>query len=334
MIAGMRWVVALLAIALLAACTGEPAAQPAPVEGTVFAVGLVEPAGEERVLIPEIGGRLKRVAFDEGDAVKAGQVLAEVENGDYLAAVAQARALLALREAEFAKLRAGARREERDEARALVAEADAGARRAADELARRRPLAERGTLGAEALAQAEAEAAGARARADVARARLALIEAGARPEDLQAAAAAVDAARAEVERAQALYEKTLIRSPIDGVVLKRDLREGETVVALSPVPLARIGDLSQRYVRADVDELDIGRVRAGLRASVHSDALPGARFGGEVIHVATRMGRRNVVTDRPAERVDARILEVLIRLDPGSELPIGLRVDVRIGAGG
>ncbi|MFN9731292.1 MAG: HlyD family secretion protein, partial [Pseudomonadota bacterium] len=120
----------------------------------------------------------------------------------------------------------------------------------------------------------------------------------------------------------------------DGVVLKRDLREGETVVALSPLPLARIGDLSRRYVRADVDELDVGRVREGMRATVASDAFPGREFGGEVVHVAGRMGRRSVVTDRPAERVDARVLEVLLRLDPEADLPVGLRVDVRIDADG
>jgi multidrug resistance efflux pump len=125
----------------------------------------------------------------------------------------------------------------------------------------------------------------------------------------------------------------LIRSPIDGVVLKRDLREGETVVALSPLPLARIGDLSTRYVRADVDELDVGRVRAGQRAVASSDAFPGRRYAGEVVQVARRMGRRNVVTDRPAERVDASILEVVIRLEPGADLPVGMRVDVRIDAG-
>jgi HlyD family secretion protein len=45
------------------------------------------------------------------------------------------------------------------------------------------------------------------------------------------------------------------------------------------------------------------------------------------------MGRRNVVTDRPAERVDASILEVVIRLEPGADLPVGMRVDVRIDAG-
>jgi ABC exporter DevB family membrane fusion protein len=320
---------------LLAACGADPAARPAEgARGDVHAAGLVEPAGEERVLIPEVGGRLKRVAFAEGDTVARGQVLAEIENAEYLAAVDLATAQLALREAERDRLRAGARAEERAEAEALLDEARTVARQAADDLVRRRALAARGTLGREALDQAQAQADAARARLAVAESRQRLVEAGAREEDLRAAEAAVAAARAERERAQALYEKTLIRSPVDGVVLKRDLREGETVVALSPLPLARIGDLSRRYVRADVDELDVGRVREGMRARVRSDAFPGREFAGEVVHVAGRMGRRSVVTERPAERVDARVLEVLLRLDPPADLPVGMRVDVRIEAGG
>ncbi|MCE3002860.1 MAG: efflux RND transporter periplasmic adaptor subunit [Xanthomonadaceae bacterium] len=320
---------------LLAACGAGPAAQPAGDEATVVhAAGLVEPAGEERVLIPEVGGRLARVAFAEGDTVAKGQVLAEIENAEFLAAVALARAQLALREAERDRLRRGARVEERAEARAVRDEARALAKQADDDLARRRALAQRGTLGREALDQAQAQADAARARLAVADARHALVEAGAREEDLRVAEAAVAAAQAELDRAQALYEKTLIRSPVDGVVLKRDLREGETVVALSPLPLARIGDLSRRYVRADVDELDVGRVREGMRATVASDAFPGREFGAEVVHVAGRMGRRSVVTERPAERVDARVLEVLLRLDPGADLPVGMRVDVRIAVGG
>uniref|UniRef100_UPI002147DDE0 HlyD family secretion protein n=1 Tax=Tahibacter caeni TaxID=1453545 RepID=UPI002147DDE0 len=153
-----------------------------------------------------------------------------------------------------------------------------------------------------------------------------------RAEDIAAATAAVDAARAERDRAAALVEKSLIHSPIAGNVLKRDLSEGETVVALSPLPLARIGNLSRRFVRADIDELDIGRIREGQSALVVSDAFPQQEFRGTVVHVSQRMGRRNALSGDPAEKQDAKILEALIELDGQPPLPIGLRVDVRIAA--
>ncbi len=326
---------AVAAALVLCACDKAlpPATQvagPGSSSAVIAAPGLVEPAGEERVIIPEIGGRLKRVLIAEGDRVDAGAVIAEIENADYLAAVAAADALVALREAELARLIAGARTEEIDAAEASAREARAAAALARHEHERRRRMHAAGQLATEALEQAAAARSTAEARAAAADARLALARAGARAEDRAVAEAALAAARAEAAQARARYEKTLIRAPIAGVVLKRDLREGETVVALSPLPLARIGDLSTLYVRANIDELDIARVRPGQRAEISADAWPGRRFAGEVVHVARRMGRRSVESGNPAERIDAKILEAMIRLDPGADLPVGLRVDVKI----
>jgi ABC exporter DevB family membrane fusion protein len=314
----------------LSACGDRSVEAPAGAQADIAAAGLVEPAGEERVLIPEIGGRLKLVAFAEGDTVVAGQLMAEIENADYRATVDAAAAEVAQREAELSRLRAGARREERDEAHATLAEATATAVMVASELKRRRALHDRSQIGREALEQSQSNHEAAQARLAAAAARHRLIESGPRDEDVAIAEAALSAAKAQHARALALLEKTLIRSPIDGVVLKRDLREGETVVALSPIPLARIGDLSTRYVRAEIDELDIDRIKPGQRAEIRSDSYRGQVFGGEVTRVSQRMGRRNAVSDSPTEKVDSRILEALIRLDPNSTLPIGLRVDVRI----
>ncbi len=321
-----------LIVSWLAACGKAPPAAEAnaATPSIVSAAGLVEPSGEERVLIPEVGGRLKRVAINEGDTVKRGQVLAEIENADYQAQVAAAEAQLARQQAELDKLRHGARAEERREARAALAEAEAAATLAQAELTRRNRMFEARQISREILDQAQANARAASARRDAADARMSLIEAGARAEDLRAAEAAVAQATAALEQARALLEKTYIRSPIDGVVLKRDLREGETVVALSPIPLARIGDVSRLSVRADVDEFDVSRVGVGQRASITSDAYPGQSFDGEVVRVSGRMGRRNLTPDDPKAKIDTKILEVEIALAPEARLPIGLRVDVSL----
>jgi ABC exporter DevB family membrane fusion protein len=323
-----------LALALAACGKATPPAPAATGPGgstdIIAAPGLVEPAGEERVIIPEMGGRLKRVLIAEGDRVEAGAVIAEIENADYIAAVAAADALVALREAELARLVAGTRSEEIDAAEAAAREARAAAQLARQEHERRQRMHAAGQIAAEALEQAAAARSTAEARADGAEARLALARAGARAEDRAVAEAALAAARADAEQARARYEKTLIRAPIAGVVLKRDLREGETVVALSPLPLARIGDIATLYVRANIDELDIARIRTGQRAEVTTDAWPDRRYVGEVVHVARRMGRRSVESGNPAERIDAKVLEAMIRLDPGADLPVGLRVDVKI----
>lgn len=323
------------ALVLFAAGCGRNAPS-LPVNGgalkTIAAGGLVEPAGEERVIIPQLSGRLSKVLIAEGDAVRAGQLIAEIENSEYRAALAAAEAELQRREAELARLRNGARREELAAAEAARAEAGALEAQALAERDRRDGLARNKLIATETAQQARAQAEAAIARRMRADAELALLRAGARTEDLAAAAAAVAGARAERDRARALVEKTLIHAPIDGNVLKRDLSEGETVVALSPLPLARIGNLSKRYVRADIDELDIGRIREGQAATIVSDAFPQQQFAGKVVRVSQRMGRRNSVSGDPAEKQDAKILEALIELDGTPPLPIGLRVDVRIDA--
>jgi HlyD family secretion protein len=327
----MKYLSLIIAFALLAGCGGAPppttALQSLP---SIAAGGLVEPDGEERVIIPQLSGRLAKVLISEGDAVKAGQLIAEIENSEDRAALAAATAELQRREAELARLRNGARREELAAAAAAQAEATALEQQAVAERDRREGLLRKGLIATETAQQARAQAAAATARRARAEADLDLLRAGTRAEDLAAAAAAVAAGQAERDRAQALLEKTRIYAPVDGHVLKRDLSEGETVVALSPLPLARIGNLGRRFVRADIDELDIGRIQSGQSAVISSDAFPGRSFAGKVVRVSQRMGRRNSTSGDPAEKQDAKILEALIELEGTPPLPIGLRVDVRI----
>ena len=321
----------LLLSLLLSGCDqSAPTVAARPVQSRVAAGGLVEPAGEERVVIPTVSGRLIRVAIDEGDSVKRGQVLAEIDNAEQKASIAAADAQIALRESELLRLRNGARREDIAQAQAALEAGQARERIATSELSRRESIADRKLLSREQLEQSRAQFAVAKADRLASEAALKLLRNGARPEDITSAEAAVAAAKAEKDRAEAAYEKTLIRSPIDGVVLKRDLREGETLVALSPLPLARIGDISHLFVRADIDELDIGHVKEGQSAKVTSDAFPDQVFVGTVRHVSRRMGRRNLMSDNPAQKQDTKVLEALIELTGQPPLPIGLRVDVVI----
>jgi len=80
-------------------------------------------------------------------------------------------------------------------------------------------------------------------------------------------------------------------------------------------------------VRLDVDETDVSRLKVGQAAYVTAEAYGDRRFNGHVIRVGHILGRKNVRTDEPSERVDTKILETLVELDPGQILPLGLRVD-------
>lgn len=147
------------------------------------------------------------------------------------------------------------------------------------------------------------------------------------------ARAEVSLARAMIAEARAMLEKTVVRSPIDGIVLHRHLKTGENVLS-SPAggnqTILTIADNSVLRVRVDVDEVDVGRLREGQDAWVRADAYGDRKFPGRVIRIGEILGRKNIRTDDPVEKVDTKILEALIELEPGSELKLGLRVDAFI----
>lgn len=213
-------------------------------------------------------------------------------------------------------------------AKARVLAADAALQLARGEHARTDPLVDDGVLTATDRDRSIERLDSARALAREAERQLALLQADARDDDVEIADARVELAKARLQAIDAMIEKTYVRAPIDGVVLVQHRRAGETVGTQPPTPLFLIGDVSRRAVRAEIDELDVARIHVGDAVEVVTDSHPGERFGGRVTRVAQRVGHKRVHTERPDEQQDRKVLEALIELEPGAELPVGLRVDV------
>lgn len=211
---------------------------------------------------------------------------------------------------------------------AQLLEADAALSHARRELERRRPLVDNGFASRETLDQLRTNVAAADARRSAINERLSLIQAPPRDEDVAIAQAHLASAEAMLAEAKARFDRSQVRAPIDGVVLRRYRRTGETVGDNPPTPIARIGDVTQRRVRADIDEADVARIHVGQPVYVTATAFGIQRFPGTVVRVGSQLGRKNVRTDEPTERVDTKVLETLVALQPGAPLPIGLRVDV------
>lgn len=248
----------------------------------IHAVGAVKAQiGAEVRVGSRISGRVRRLEANIGDAVREGDVLAQLETEELDALVAQRRAELALAETRLASIgRTGP-------AQVALAEADlrrfeASVERARLEAARQRTLVEQ-----RMITPAEAEAVRERylvAEADRDAALRALELARTNAVDLLAQATA------EVERARALLSSALVehgfttlRSPITGVVASVATQEGETVAAgLSAPTFVTIVDLDRLQVNAFVDEVDIGRVQPGQRATFTVDAYPARDFTGRV----------------------------------------------------
>jgi HlyD family secretion protein len=339
------WVIGLGAFVLTASLVlasrrgHESATAAAPVGHApelIAGPGRVEPYSEDIKIGSELSGRLKTVNVEEGDAIHRGQVLAELENADYRAQVESAQANVVAKEATLRKVINGARRQERDGAWSSVNEARAVMENAQCELHRRQELFKAGVVSREELDRYEREANVDKAKYEEAVQRHAFVDDHAREEDLAFAEADLKLARGQVDEAEARYQKTFIRSPIDGAVLRKHHRSGESVSNSStvPDPILTIGDRKTLRVRVDVDETDVSKVAMGQRAYVTADAYGTQKFWGHVVRVGQQLGPKNVRTDEPTEKVDTKILETLVELDPGSPLPDGLRVDAFIVSDG
>jgi HlyD family secretion protein len=289
----------------------------------------VEPYSERIQLGSEIGGKLRSVNVEEGDTIRRGQVLAELENDDYKAQVASAEAEVLAKEAALRKVMNGARSQERMEALALVREAVAIMNNGGAEMGRREELLGAGIISREEAERYRREYAVATERYQGALEKYSLIDSLAREEDRELAKADLKLARARLAQARSQCAKTLLMSPIDGKVLRKHHRNGESVSNSSLVsdPVVTIGDTRTLRVRVEVDESDVSRIRVGQVAYATADAYDGHKFWGRVIRVGEQLGRKNIRTDQPSERADTRVLEAIVELDPGQQLPVGLRVD-------
>jgi HlyD family secretion protein len=325
-------VMVVLSTAGLLRSRGSEASSPTAKVGVIAraiiaAPGRVEAVSEEVRVSSELSGRLKVVRVEEGDRVERGQVLAEIQNDDYRARVREEEAALEEREAELRRTINGARSEERREAEAAMQAAEAVLNNAKSEALRRRGLADRSVISRDEAERYERAYQVAQAQYEQAAQHFALVDADTREEDRAKAEAAVATAKAQLAEARAYLEKSYIRAPLGGVILRKLRHTGESVSTQFDSPVVTMADDAVLRVRLDVDESDVAKLRVGQRAYVTAEAYGDHKFWGTVVRVGRILGKKNIRTDEPSEHVDTKILETLVELDRGERLPLGLRVD-------
>lgn len=217
----------------------------------------------------EISGRITRMLVEEGDEVEPGQVLARVDPKYFEAAARQAQAALAAREAELLRLENGSRREEIQHARANAEVARVTLRNAEKEFERAQRLFGTGAVSEDEFDQARTVRDQAEAQLRAAEATRRLMEAGARDEDIAQARAMVEQARAQLDEARDRLADAALIAPSAGIIQTRVHEPGDFVGMGESVYTISIAD--PVWVRAYVDEEDLGRVRSGMEAEVHTD---------------------------------------------------------------
>jgi HlyD family secretion protein len=297
----------------------------------------------------QLSGQIAELLADYNSEVKAGQIIARLDTDQLVARRRQAVADLEVAQAAVAVQRAQIERARADQAsaRAAIVNARAQVERAASqlkeaerELRRKRELLGRGATSATEAERAEAAFDQARAQLNGAEAQANAALAVERAADaaLRIAEAQLDNAQAQVkqrEAAVALVDVDLaraeIRSPIDGVVVQRNVEIGQTVAASlqAPVLFNIAQDLRRMQVHASIDEADVGRVRTGQFVSFTVDAFPGQNFEGRVEQI--RLGpqvTQNVVTYVVLVSVDNSALRLLPGMTANVRIVIDRRDDV------
>ena len=209
------------------------------------------------------------------------------------------------------------------------------AEQAQSELDRLTPLAERGVATQAALDTATARADEAKRDVERNRATLSRYEAGsgAVQADIAVAEANLEAARVDVSRAESDMERALVRAPIDGMILALNSQVGEKPANEG---LVELGDTSQMMVEAEVYQTMIGRVAIGDPVTVSAEALDGD-LTGVVSAIGLEIGRQSITSDDPAANTDARVVDVIVKLDAASSEKAkrltNLETIVRIDAG-
>ena len=290
-------------------------------------------ASEEIFIGASVTGVLKEIAVKEGDRVRRGDVLARIENDDLAASLGQAIAQVRLQEAELQRVMNGAQAAERREASAGVEAAEAVEKNAKAEFERERMLASASIASRVTLEQAQTQFEVAHQKYQEAVEKYNLVNDPTRDEDVAIAQAKLDAARAARDAAQAMLDKSVIQSPIDGTVLRVFRHPGELISVFMNEPVLSMGDISTLNVRAEIDEADIARVKPGLPVYVTAEAYGQQRFTGHVLRLGEVLGKKSLVTNEPGERTDSNVLEALVQLDAPNPLRPGLRSSTRSSCG-
>jgi HlyD family secretion protein len=249
-------------------------------------------------LAAKVNGKVAWIGVDKGDHVKAGQVLVRLEDDEYKARVLESQGNLENLKARLAEAEHGSRPEEVAKAKADVEQARADQENARVSLERTRGLVKDNILSKQALDDSQA-------RYDSAAAKVAsydrayeLVRLGPRQEQIDALKAQVRQAEGTLAYAQTQADNTVIKAPIDGTILERNVEQGEFVTTGfvgdkgAKGYVVSMANLNELDVELDINQNDFAKLDSKQPGVVTTDAYPDRKYEGAIREIAPEANRQ------------------------------------------
>ena len=278
-------------------------------------------AHESVVSFKAVQSRVVELPFDEGQWVKAGTLLARLDDGDYRQQVAISEAALRVQEQQLASAT-----QKLEAARATITNDDADVAQKNLDYARTQKLWAEKIISGDQRDRTET----ALKQSNAAMQRDVAMQRGAQ-QDIAVAKANIRSAQENLALAKIMLGYTTLRAPFSGVILTRQTELGEVMQPGTPV--VTLADLDHVWLRAYVAETDLGRIRWGQAATVHTDTYPGRAYPGQISFIASEAEFTPKSVETHKERVT---LVYRIKIDvsnPNHELKPGMPADATIQLG-
>lgn len=272
--------------------------------------------------------RIAQVLVEEGDRVEKGTLLATLETDRLVHEVARAEAGVRAQKELVARLVAGSRPEEIRKARAEVKAAEAAAENAARNARRMQTLSEKGAVTIKQRDDANTAAEAAAAHLQAAREVLELALRGPRKEDIASAKSTLKVFEAELAVVTRRLDDASLHAPSDGVIQNRILEPGDMASPLKPVFTLAL--MNPVWVRAYVQESDLGKVKPGMSAEVSTDSFPGKIYQGWVGFLSPTAEFTPKSIETPELRTKLVYQVRISACNPENELRLGMPATVTI----
>ena len=276
---------------------------------------------------PKVSGRIEAFFVSEGEQVEKDQVLAHLEQQDFLLAKHQAEAALGTAKATLQQLLAGARAEDIQGAKAALSQARASLEEAKSEFERIKRLYETHVVSSQMYDAANARYKISRQAVTIASETLKKATSGPTEEDIQVARARVREAEVGLEIAEQQLNDSTIRAPFSGVIAEKFLNEGEIVSSVSASAIFRLVEMNTVKIECAIPESEMSRVSSGSETHIEVDAYPGEQFSGRISTISP-------VVDPASHtfKVTITIPNTDHRLKPGMFARVNLITDIHDNA--